>query len=70
MSIEVAPTEASLTEDARKRYENHLNELINHARLNGIVLEIESVPLEPFAMGYYALVGRARLANELYRSNT
>lgn len=63
-------TEANLTEQARKRYEDTLNELITHARLNGFVLEIETVPMLPLRMGNFALVGHARLANEMYRSNS
>lgn len=61
----------TLTEQKRSEYETVLRDLIYAARMDGIVLSIDTVrpPGFALAMGNYVLVGEARLAKELYRGN-
>lgn len=62
----------TLTEQKQEEYRKVLQDILNTARQDGIVLTVETVrpPGFALAMGNYILVGEARLAKELYRVNT
>lgn len=61
----------TLTEQKMGEYRKVLQDLVNAARQDGIVLSIEKRPCVPGRpkMGDYYLVAEVDLAKELYRGN-
>lgn len=68
MTEERQMTQSETLDQAAKVLLHHANNLIMEAAKIGLILTIETLPMQPLAMGNYALKVELRNSNKVYRS--